>query len=256
MGLTAIAQKLSEKKNQRLQRKVEEFLLQRIEDEEQSNPGSGHRFHLKRYLQTFELLPNSKGELLDLGGSCGLFGEVLERFSNYNLHFGDHLSDNPFNFEKDRFPFEDDSFDIVLFMEVIEHLGEDPMHAMAEINRVTKQGGYLLITTPNISSWKAIRRALNHEHPELFPPYMRHGGTDRHNREYTFKEIGQLINDAGFDAERIEAIDVYDHLGSAEPIDGFDSSGRGDTTFCLCRKTSAVRDRMPNWLYWPLKEFS
>ncbi len=33
-------------------------------------------------------------------------------------------------------------------MEVLEHFTADPMFALAELNRVLKPGGFLLLTTP------------------------------------------------------------------------------------------------------------
>ena len=46
-------------------------------------------------------------------------------------------------------PFETNSFDIVTFREVIEHV-EDEQKALREIKRVLRPNGYLLITTPNL----------------------------------------------------------------------------------------------------------
>jgi 2-polyprenyl-3-methyl-5-hydroxy-6-metoxy-1,4-benzoquinol methylase len=48
----------------------------------------------------------------------------------------------------ERLPFEDGHFDLVWCSEVIEHLVE-PARALAELRRVTKRGGVLLLTTPN-----------------------------------------------------------------------------------------------------------
>ncbi len=45
-------------------------------------------------------------------------------------------------------PFPDESFDLVWCSEVIEHL-EDPAVSLAELRRVTKPGGELILTTPN-----------------------------------------------------------------------------------------------------------
>ena len=56
-----------------------------------------------------------------------------------------------FDAEKDRFPYEDAYFDTVLCCELIEHLPNDPMYMMAEINRILKPGGHLVLTTPNIT---------------------------------------------------------------------------------------------------------
>ncbi|MCP5049783.1 MAG: methyltransferase domain-containing protein [bacterium] len=47
-------------------------------------------------------------------------------------------------------PFPDNSLDAVISCEVIEHL-DRPMEHIAELNRVLKKGGYLSISTPNVS---------------------------------------------------------------------------------------------------------
>ena len=45
-------------------------------------------------------------------------------------------------------PFKDNSFDIIVSSEVIEHV-PDPYHAIQELFRVLKPGGTLVLTTPN-----------------------------------------------------------------------------------------------------------
>ena len=54
-----------------------------------------------------------------------------------------------FNMEKDPWPYDDASFDLVIASEVIEHLTQDPMHVISEANRVLSSKGKLFITTPN-----------------------------------------------------------------------------------------------------------
>jgi 2-polyprenyl-3-methyl-5-hydroxy-6-metoxy-1,4-benzoquinol methylase len=239
--------------------RFETALRQQIDAIRLNNPQSGHHYHLQRYLYTFAFLPEvptsaQKPKLLDIGGAYGVFADALKSIGLYQLTVGDVVDSEQvikFDCERDVYPFENDSFDVVLFTEVLEHLTEDPMFALTEINRVLKIGGQILLTTPNLSSWKAINRALKHENPYLFSIYVRTGGTDRHNREYTYNEVVKLIEAAGFEIERAEAIDVYDHDLGAVPIVGYDQENRGDTTFCLARKIGPVRDRKPNWLYWP-----
>ncbi|HWV38308.1 MAG TPA: class I SAM-dependent methyltransferase [Vulgatibacter sp.] len=48
----------------------------------------------------------------------------------------------------ERLPFPDESFDLVWCSEVIEHL-RDPAASLAELRRVTRPGGELILTTPN-----------------------------------------------------------------------------------------------------------
>ena len=83
----------------------------------------------------------------------------------------------------------DGYFSTVLCCELLEHLTADPMHMMAEINRILKPGGHVLITTPNLGSLRAISGILQGYHPGLFPAYIlpRAEGAEpepRHNREY------------------------------------------------------------------------
>ena len=47
--------------------------------------------------------------------------------------------------------YADDSFDVVFFLDVYEHL-RDPVSIIEEIHRILKKDGICVITTPNIAS--------------------------------------------------------------------------------------------------------
>jgi len=49
------------------------------------------------------------------------------------------------------FPFEDNFFDAVIALELIEHL-YDPDHFLEEVYRVLKPSGYFILSTPNLAS--------------------------------------------------------------------------------------------------------
>lgn len=50
----------------------------------------------------------------------------------------------------EKLPYPDASFDVVNFMEVIEHVPQEAIgEILKEIRRVTKPGGFLMISTPN-----------------------------------------------------------------------------------------------------------
>jgi SAM-dependent methyltransferase len=53
-----------------------------------------------------------------------------------------------------RFPFEDGRFDVVVSVEGIEHVS-DRQGALNEYRRVTRKGGRLILTTPNMLSLRA-----------------------------------------------------------------------------------------------------
>jgi SAM-dependent methyltransferase len=166
-----------------------------------------------------------------------------------------------FDAATDPFPYPDDHFSTVLCCEVIEHLSDDPMHLMSEVNRILRPGGHLLLTTPNIVSLRAIEAILQGHHPGLFPAYIQPAeagveGEARHSREYAPREIRRLLTDAGFEVVRLETGEFRDqphpeygwvtHLLERYrlPVDL-----RGDGIYALGRKTGPVKDRRPPWLY-------
>ncbi|WP_019465412.1 class I SAM-dependent methyltransferase [Dyella japonica] len=48
----------------------------------------------------------------------------------------------------------DDSVDVVLFTEILEHITFNPVGFWRQVHRVLKPGGRILVTTPNYYSWK------------------------------------------------------------------------------------------------------
>ena len=55
--------------------------------------------------------------------------------------------------------FTDNTFDCVIFTEIIEHLS-DPVRHLKEIHRILKPNGYLIISTPNALSYNRIGNYL------------------------------------------------------------------------------------------------
>ncbi len=166
-----------------------------------------------------------------------------------------------FDAEKHSYPYADESFDTVMCCELIEHLFEDPMHMMSEINRILKPGGHLVMTTPNIGSLRAVSGILLGYHPAFFPAYIRPRKKDeeadaRHNREYVPMEIQHLLTDSGFELVRLETGEFLDephpefgwvtHLLERYQLS---HNLRGDGIYAVGRKAGPVKNRWPEWLY-------
>jgi glycosyltransferase involved in cell wall biosynthesis/SAM-dependent methyltransferase len=165
-----------------------------------------------------------------------------------------------FDAEKDVFPYPDEHFSTVLCGELIEHLFEDPMHLMSEVNRVLKPGGHFVLTTPNVASLRAISAILQGYHPGFFPAYIKpaeSGVVDaRHNREYAPREIHKLLEGAGFEVTHLETGEFRDvphpefawvlHLLRRYMLE---TDLRGDGIYAVGRKTGPVLHRYPEWLY-------
>ena len=213
------------------------------------------------YLQITPALHTRLGYGEVRGCYFGPAGKVDDRgvISSTSEEF--HCALELFNAEKDRFPYDDRYFSTVLCCELLEHLAEDPMHMMAEINRVLAHGGHLVLTTPNISSLRAIAAILEHYHPGFFPAYIRPPAPGvepdaRHNREYTPREVVHLLEDSGFEVVLLETGPFRDepkpeHAWVKHLLARYKVSEdlRGDGIYVVGRKKGAVRERYPAWLY-------
>jgi SAM-dependent methyltransferase len=102
-------------------------------------------------------IPGTGKTLLDVSCKEGDVLHALQprgfamRGTNYEAQ-GFALDGIPIDYNVDllqRLPYDDASFDVVLLVEVIEHL-ENHRVALCELARILKSGGVLILTTPNI----------------------------------------------------------------------------------------------------------
>jgi len=107
------------------------------------------------YRKVLSLLPKDRNlRILDVGAGEGYFTHCLRAAGYTDLTGCDFvdwkLSDVPFKRAdlNAEIPFESDSFDCVVSIEVIEHI-EHHARFIAELMRVTRPNGMILITTPN-----------------------------------------------------------------------------------------------------------
>jgi ubiquinone/menaquinone biosynthesis C-methylase UbiE len=95
-------------------------------------------------------------------------------------------------------PFRDNTFDSGIGSEVLEHLVE-LQTALFEMNRVLKNGGFYIITTPNVGFLGKRLRLLLGEF-ELHPPSSKFFP---HVRFFTLKSLGFVLKDFGFEITRV-----------------------------------------------------
>jgi len=100
-----------------------------------------------------------------------------------------------------KFPFEDNSYDMVLAMEIIEHV-HSPFFFLEECFRVLKPGGKLILTTPHAPSiiqfmqtYEPFYKDLD-EHPHLF--YLDKHCAKRILQEVGFKNISAELHGAHY----------------------------------------------------------
>ena len=141
------------------------------------------------------------GQILDLGCATGLFLHELCRGGRWQ-GIGVDINEGALAVarrqaigvlcgEADRLGLSSAFFDVVTMWDVIEHV-PDPVGALAEVCRILRPGGVLLLSTPNSESWQA----------RLWGKHW--GGWDvpRHLQVFSSQTLCQLLENAGFEVVR------------------------------------------------------
>ena len=241
------------------------------------------RNHLRRVARTLTLTPPPfrTGRVLELGTYMHM-APVLSRVFGYSEVRGAYYGPlgkseskavsvqgqevfrctvDLFDAERDRFPYDDETFDLVLCCEMFEHMLHDPMHLLLEMNRVLADGGALILTTPNVASYTGVARVLEQSaNPQIFSKYADPRGEFAeteipHVREYTPQELREAVTCAGFEIESLftEIIPGYDcdlWVKDFLTRNKYSTALRGEQTYCIARKRrGATITRYPHFLY-------
>lgn len=235
----------------------------------------------RRFVYTYGLVSHLKGCCLELGANPYFTTLLLKQFTQLDLtlanYFGDHFASeavqhvtatNPktgetqnhslpffhFNIEEGRFPFETDAFDVVLLCEVVEHLQNDPVQVLLEIKRVLREGGHLILTTPNVSRLENVCRMI--AGVNIYDPYSGYGAYGRHNREYNKHELTLLLQYCGFEIETLFSADVHENRAEdTYPVEQVVDLVRprhydlGQYLFSRSANASPAGAKRPPWLY-------
>ena len=93
-------------------------------------------------------------------------------------------------------------YDIILFLEVMEHLHVNPFVVFDELENLIKKDGYLFLSTPNLLSMKNrinfVSGRYVFEHPfSVYEKLERHGSRG-HQRLYSVNEIEDILDVYGY----------------------------------------------------------
>ncbi|MGH7162310.1 MAG: class I SAM-dependent methyltransferase [Planctomycetota bacterium] len=115
------------------------------------------------------------------------------------------VESRPWDLRSDEAPFDAESFDVVAFTEVIEHLPPPPFPYVRRVVRLLKPGGVLLFSCPNLAAFaKRLKFLLFGRSPvKLGTRYHERAGIPDHIREYTVPEIRSFLRSCGLRVERI-----------------------------------------------------
>lgn len=158
------------------------------------------------------LIPDESrsGCILDIG--CGNFPYFLINTKFHEKHGLDRISkqvgnetDNAnirlFNFDINNYstlPYEDDRFDTVTMLAVLEHLEADKAQDIArEACRVMKNGGIFIATTPCWWTDKLLKMLAQFD-------IVSKEEIDEHKSLFSQKSLSDLIHQAGFSKDMIQ----------------------------------------------------
>jgi SAM-dependent methyltransferase len=237
--------------------------------------------HIPRLARTLALVPPPQSTSRVLGLGCYMqITPLLDRLCGYRevrgAYFGalgrtdrklvafpdrEFSCDvDCFDAERDRFPYPDGHFDLVIAAEIIEHLTYDPMYLLVESRRVLADNGFLLVTTPNVGSITSVAKTLDgRDNPQIFFLYKRpaENGPPEigHVREYTAYELGEAVKAAGFEIVQLFTTFIEEY-SSHQPLlkllaeHGYSTENRGEQSWCLARKRPNLPvDRYPYFIY-------
>jgi 2-polyprenyl-3-methyl-5-hydroxy-6-metoxy-1,4-benzoquinol methylase len=189
------------------------------------------RASVKRYLRAVELfnahVPDHRDglDVLDVGGFLGAFpltlrrlgatvtlaevygyyGEALDGLRAYLVSEGVEVWD--VDFTEEILPGER-RFTLVTNMAMLEHLASSPRVLMGNLRAVTGKRGALVIETPNICYWPTRWGLLRGRsvHPPLDVVYGSEVPFLGHHREYTIRELTELLDWSGFHLEEVTTL--------------------------------------------------
>jgi hypothetical protein len=193
-----------------------------------------------RFMHSWEAVRDDKGRCLELGANPYFITWLLHEHTDLELTLANYfggpeskgrqtlswldggqrtevvLEFDHFNSEEDRFPYDDASFDVVIYCEIIEHLLMNPVHTLKEIRRVLRPSGKLLVTTPNVARFENLMALAAGR--SIYDPYSGFGPYGRHNREYSIGELIHLLRFCGFSEESTFTADAHSHDFSGDPL--------------------------------------
>jgi ubiquinone/menaquinone biosynthesis C-methylase UbiE len=143
---------------------------------ERKRKGKKHMMKYMKYLRKGSCL-----KMLDIGCGEGYYlrDATEEGIDAYGIDISTHALENALAEVKDRItfgsiteiPFADEEFDIMTAFDVIEHIHpKDTLKALAEIRRVLKPDGIVIITTPssNFGDWVSDLTHINVRPPKFW----------------------------------------------------------------------------------------
>ena len=164
-----------------------------------------------------ELPVNLDAKILEIGCSNGNTGALALSENKCGSYIGVELYETAAlnakekisqviigDIERIELPFEDDSFDVLILSEVLEHL-VDPWNVLRKLHRYMKPGAIILASSPNVSHYRIILMLLRGEWNLTDDGIM-----DRtHLRWFTPSSFAEMFESAGYNVLKVEPLSPF-----------------------------------------------
>lgn len=154
-----------------------------------------------------EYFPSKEARIMDVGSGFGDLLLVLKEIGYKNLFTADAENNaeaifetNGINFTKfdatkDKFPFPEGFFDVVICSHILEHL-PNPFNLLEEVHRILRVGGLLFVMVPD---WK--------KHPSEFYD------DPTHVHPYTKSSVARVLGRVEFNSITVKSHGCFRGLG-------------------------------------------
>ena len=174
------------------------------------------RRHAARYHKIWKSLPGTSPlTILDVGVGYGFLAAAMKQAGHrvfaLDFFYGKVAEQVcrqfkipllNLNVESHELPFENESFDVVVLAEVIEHFNSDPVGPLQKARRVLKKDGMLIVTTPNrLSAVNRIKRFLGRGDSLTYETPMTVSGDSYlygHHRLFCMDELEEILQKSGY----------------------------------------------------------
>ncbi|MZH46819.1 MAG: glycosyltransferase, partial [Nitrospinae bacterium] len=181
------------------------------ESEPQDDKSSSYYQNVRHDL--IPLVPDNAKCILEVGCAAGMTGRELKKRSgafvagiemnNKAACAAKNVLDDVVqgNIEDIELPYSKNSFDCILFADVLEHL-IDPLSVLQKVRPLMKNKGTIVASIPNVQFHGVVHQLI-----EGNWTYEKEGILDEtHLRFFTFKEIEKLFSQAGYSIARVDEV--------------------------------------------------
>ncbi len=160
------------------------------------------------------LAKNQNFKVLDVGCSDGyIYRKISKKYKIFGVDIAENfvreanrngLIAKVCDLENEKIPFGDESFDIVITGETIEHIVNTDFF-LSEINRVFKKNGRLVLSYPNINTLLGIAMMIFFDLPPRYSARFR----SVHVRDWTKKMVVFALKEFGFEVDKLTGSGFY-----------------------------------------------